>query len=253
MPILLSAVCQSLKLDLYKVFISTLKMRTRNRGSMTKKITISARETTTASMRKGKSVRGARRGRSSTRVENYIVETTEEIILERNMSSFTAGPGSNRQSANISDAKNVGDLRENSNLETECALSRSAVSYETPVECIAAHAPNSADCRSVGATSSGIFSPPDEEPENLIPLRAALEFIPKSLDGENMPVGRLINYCLFARDSIAAKDRRYLFLMIRSRVVGNAFNSLQDRDLNSLEDLLRHLKETFTEQYSNTV
>ena len=65
-----------------------------------------------------------------------------------------------------------------------------------------------------------------------------------------MPVGRFINDCLFARDSIAAKDRRYLFLMIRSRVVGNAFNSLKDRDLNSLEDLLRHLKETFTEHRS---
>ena len=225
-------------------------MRTRNRGSMTKKITTSARETTTASTRKGKSVRGARRGRSSTRVGNYIVETTADINSERNMSSFTAGPGPSRQTANIFDTRNVEDLRENSNLEIECALSRSALPYETPIERISAHASNSADGGSVGATSSGMFSPPDEEPENPIPFRAALEFIPKSFDGENMPVGRFINDCLFARDSIASKDRRYLFLMIRSRVVGNAFNSLQDRDLNSLEDLLRHLKETFTEHRS---
>ena len=88
-----------------------------------------------------------------------------------------------------------------------------------------------------------MFSLPDGEPENPIPFRAALEFIPKSFDGENMPVGRFINDCLFARDSIAAKDRRYLFLMVRSTVIGNAFNSLQDRDLNNLEDLLKHLKE----------
>ena len=65
-----------------------------------------------------------------------------------------------------------------------------------------------------------------------------------------MPVSRFINDCLYARDSIAAKDRHYLFLMIRSRVVGTAFNSLHDHDLNNLEDLLRHLKNTFTEHRS---
>ena len=176
------------------------------------------------------------------RVANNIAENTEEIIPERNMSGFTVGPGHSCQSADIFDARNVEDLRENSNLEIECALSRSAVPYETPVERISAHASKSADC--------GMFSTPDEEPENPIPFWAALEFIPKSSDGENMPLGRFINDCLFARDSIAAKDRRYLFLMIRSRVVGDAFNSLQDHDLNSLEDLLRHLKETFTEHRS---
>ena len=95
-----------------------------------------------------------------------------------------------------------------------------------------------------------MFSLTDREPENPIPFRAALKFIPKHFDGENMPVGRFINDCIFARDSIAVKDRRYLFLMIRSRVIGNAFNSLQDRDLNNLEDLLKHLKETFTEHRS---
>ena len=214
------------------------------------KNTQSARETTTASMRKDQSVRGARRGRYSTKVGKYIAETTEEIISERNMSDFTAGPGPSRQSANIFDAGNVEDLRKNSNLEIEFALSRSVVPYETRVERISVHASNSADCGSVGATSSGMFSPPDEQAENPIPFRAALEFISKSFDEENMPVGQFINDCSFARDLIAAKDRRYFFRMIRSRVVGNAFNSLQDRDLNSLEDLLRHLEETFTEHRS---
>ena len=89
-----------------------------------------------------------------------------------------------------------------------------------------------------------------KHPTQGIPVRAALEFIPKHFDGENMPVGRFINDCIFARDSIAAKDRRYLFLMIRSRVIENAFNSLQDRDINNLEDLLKHPKETFTEHRS---
>ena len=100
------------------------------------------------------------------------------------------------------------------NLELECASRRPTVSYEAPVELIPAHASSSVDCGSVGATSSGMFSLPDGEPENPIPFRAALEFIPKSFDGEKMPVGRFINDCLFARDSITAKDRRYLFLMV---------------------------------------
>ena len=121
------------------------------------------------------------------------------------------------------------NARENQNLELECRLT---VPYEAPVQLIPAHALSSADCGSVGATSSGMFSLPDGEPENPIPFRAALEFIPKSFDNKNMLVGRFINDCLFARDSIAAKDRRYLCLMGRSRVVGNDFNSLQDRDFN---------------------
>lgn len=98
--------------------------------------------------------------------------------------------------------------------------------------------------------SSGMFVTPREEPENPISFKAALEFLPKVFDGENMPVGRFVSDCLFARNSIASKDRHYLFLMVRSRVVGNAFDSLQDRDLHNLEDLLKHLKNTFTEHRS---
>ena len=99
-----------------------------------------------------------------------------------------------------------------------------------------------------GATStSGLFSVPLSEPENPIPFKAALEFIPKSFDGYNLPVSRFINDCIYARNSIAARDRQYLFLMVRTRIAGRAYATLQDRDIHSLEDLLRHLKITFTE------
>ena len=58
-----------------------------------------------------------------------------------------------------------------------------------------------------GATStSGLFSVPLSEPENPIPFKAALEFIPKSFDGYNLPVSRFINDCIYARNSIASRD-----------------------------------------------
>lgn len=98
--------------------------------------------------------------------------------------------------------------------------------------------------------NTGIFAFPEKEPEHPIPFKTALEFLPKTFDGRNVPINRFINDCIYARNSIAAKDRHCLFLMVRTRVVGSAYDSLQDRDILNLEDLLRHLKITFTEHRS---
>ena len=122
--------------------------------------------------------------------------------------------------------------------------------YRPPVQQHAPRSSGSDGSGSTGTCGSKMFAPPEKEPENPIPFKAALEFLPKHFDGENMSVGRFISDCLAARDSIATKDRHYLFLMIRSRVVGNAFNALQERDLHTLEDLLKHLKNTYTEHPS---
>ena len=65
-----------------------------------------------------------------------------------------------------------------------------------------------------------------------------------------MPVRRFINDCLYARNSISSKLRHSLFLMVRTRIIGNAYDSIQDRDIHSLEDLLKHLKDVFTEHRS---
>ena len=62
-----------------------------------------------------------------------------------------------------------------------------------------------------------------------------------------MPVSRFVNDCIYARNSIAAEERHYLFLIIRTRIRGVAFDSLQNRDINNLEDLISHIKVIFTE------
>lgn len=94
------------------------------------------------------------------------------------------------------------------------------------------------------------LAPTDKEPDDPLPLETAIEFLPESFDGENMPVNRFITNCLLARDSIAFKYRRYLFLIVRSRIVGNAYDFLQNLHVNSLEELLSHLKEIYSEQHS---
>ena len=120
------------------------------------------------------------------------------------------------------------------------------VSDEAPVMQLTNPPQSSAGSLSAGSSSSAIFAL-REEPENPIPFKAALEFLPKYFDGQNMPVSRFLNDCIYARNSIAAKERRYLFMMIRTRITGVAFDSLQDRDIHNLEDLLSHIKVTFTE------
>ena len=62
-----------------------------------------------------------------------------------------------------------------------------------------------------------------------------------------MPVNRFINDCLFARNSVASKDRHHLFLLVRTRIIGEAYDCLQDRDTSTLEELLKQLKSAFTE------
>ena len=88
---------------------------------------------------------------------------------------------------------------------------------------------------------------PAPEPPYPIPFKAALEFIPKNFDGKNIPVSRFIRDCIYARNSISVRDRQHLFLIIRSRISGSAYNSLLDREIFTLEGLLSHLKNIFTE------
>lgn len=78
-------------------------------------------------------------------------------------------------------------------------------------------------------------------------FKSALEFVPKSFDGYNIPVSKFIRGCLFAHDSIDPRERDHLFWMVRTRIVETAESSIQDRDITTLEELLLHLKQTFTE------
>ena len=52
-------------------------------------------------------------------------------------------------------------------------------------------------------------------------FKSALEFLPKSYDGQNIPVSKFVRDCLFARDSIQPKERPLLLRMIRSRLCGD--------------------------------
>ena len=102
----------------------------------------------------------------------------------------------------------------------------------------------------LGVAGSELFNIPQNDPENPISFKEALEFIPKTFDGQNVPVGRFIRDCIYARNAIAAKNRHHLFLMIRSRIVGNAYDALLDRDIVTLEQLLKTLKDKYT-KYRN--
>ena len=79
------------------------------------------------------------------------------------------------------------------------------------------------------------------------PFKAALEFIPKNFDGQIFPVSRFIRDCIYTRNSISIRYRQDLFLIVRSRISGSAYNSLLDREIFTLEELLTHLENIFTE------
>lgn len=175
--------------------------------------------------------RGANRGRGN-RVGNRIVEKDN---VEQNLNSINENEDSNSELEQVDNP----DIEINNSLPRRHAPTQSSA-MSTPML-------RDENPSSVSTYSFGNIAPVLKEPENPIPFKAALEFLPKSFDGSNISVSRFISDCLFARDSIAAKDRHFLFLMIRSRIIGNPFDSLQDRDLNSLEQLLKHLKITFTD------
>ena len=46
--------------------------------------------------------------------------------------------------------------------------------------------------------NTGIFAFPEKEPEHPIPFKTALEFLPKTFDGRNVPINRFINDCIYA-------------------------------------------------------
>lgn len=93
---------------------------------------------------------------------------------------------------------------------------------------------------------ASLFALPDHEPKKPISFKSALEFIPKSFDGKNIPVGRFVRDCIYARNCMSPEDRQHLFLIVRSRITGNAYDALLDRDISTLEDLLKALKKKFT-------
>ena len=98
----------------------------------------------------------------------------------------------------------------------------------------------------ISLDDSGLFTLPEQEPENPISFKSALEFIPKTFDGNNVPVSRFVRNCIYARNSIAAKNRQHLFLIIRSRISESAYNASLDRDIYTLEELLKALKDKYT-------
>lgn len=82
-------------------------------------------------------------------------------------------------------------------------------------------------------------------PKKYFSFKAALEFLPKEFDGQNIPVRKFIKNCRFAEESIDPSERHNLFLLIRSRITGNAETSLENQEINNLNDLLDYLKSTF--------
>ena len=80
---------------------------------------------------------------------------------------------------------------------------------------------SSAGSLSASSSRSAIFAL-REQPENHMQFIAALEFFLKYFDGQNMPVSRFVNDCVYARNLMAAKERHYLFLMIRTQITGVA-------------------------------
>lgn len=93
----------------------------------------------------------------------------------------------------------------------------------------------------------------NESLENLLdkrrflPFKSALEFLPKEFDGRNIPVRKFIKNCLSAKNSINPSEHHHLFLIIKSRIVGNAETSLENQEISNLDDLLNYLKLTFGE------
>ena len=181
---------------------------------------------------------------------NPPVATSRSRVIGRSLANRVRSPD-NTQIPRASEGNEEISTRFSSENHANMYLPEASTSRESPALHLAPVHMSREGSISTGATSmSGLFSLPPHEPENPIPFRAALEFIPKSFDGYNLPVSRFINDCIYARNSIAAKDRQYLFLMIRTRIEGRAYVTLQDRDIHSLEDLLRHLEITFTETHN---
>ena len=181
---------------------------------------------------------GNRRKGSVARSSREYIDEVDSTVDEEQMEVTDPIPRSNI----------IVPSSQSSNINHDNVPNSSVSVYRAPAQPSTVRATSCDGCLSSGTSVSTIFALPESEPENPISFKAALEFLPKTFDGENMSVGRFVNDCLFARNSIAAKDRHYLFLMIRSRVVGSAYNSLQDRDLKTLEDLLKHLKLTYNER-----
>lgn len=98
----------------------------------------------------------------------------------------------------------------------------------------------STDTPSVSSTGS------DSPRTRYITFKAALEFIPKSYDGQNMPVNKFIRDCLFAQESIHPAEKPLLLKMVRSRLCGPADAGLLDQNIHTLEDLLQSLKLSFS-------
>ena len=146
--------------------------------------------------------RGDRTASSSNQRRNHgNVSSDIEEKVEQNFNDF------NSEKDNI---ENDTEL----NVDSELTSRVPAVStYRLPpIERPSAVRSSTSDSFSTSdSSSSGMFALPAKEPKTPFPFRGALEFLPKSFGGENIPVSRFISACLYARASIAAKDRHYFF------------------------------------------
>lgn len=83
-----------------------------------------------------------------------------------------------------------------------------------------------------------------------ISFKSALEFLPKEFDGHNMSVLKFVKNCRFAEESIVPQERSHLYKIIRSRIVGDAENSIQNHEITNLNELLNYLKNVYIERKS---
>ena len=88
---------------------------------------------------------------------------------------------------------------------------------------------------------------PRNESVSFLPLKAALDVLPKSFDGRNVPLSKFIRDCNFAYNSINPKEKSHLLWIIRSRITGAAEIAIQDDNFKTLQELIDQIKPICTE------
>lgn len=132
-------------------------------------------------------------GVENTRINNLLLEEEEPTTI-----------------INTEPERNIVDANQHLNINPDYPSHGTTSLYRAPARLSAVPSSSLNGRLSSSAGSSGMFALPEREPEDPFSFKAALEFLPKNFDGENMPVSRFISDCLFARDSIVARDRRYI-------------------------------------------
>ena len=75
---------------------------------------------------------------------------------------------------------------------------------------------------------------------SFMPLKLAIDIVP-IFDGENIAVENFIKKCKIAVNSVKPSDRKYIKILIESKIKGNAHNLIQNT-FSNFDDLLKTLR-----------